>query len=226
MFSFTCSSPYINSDVATIKEKKTTDSKDTREINTIEVPSIKNQNFARSKRVFKSENLVVLGSSWSNIPTTPINQITSLSFDVLASTNLLDVDSPVLSSKNSEEGDNVDVDNENTRTKRVHSTAYITSSNSSGDLLSVRGDKAKSDDNILNYAKCISLSESSLCVASKCSSARDIFSVSHDSDSIDFLHKSRENISQSEFSSKSDSDVSDHRISLPEDELLEVRFLL
>lgn len=80
-------------------------------------------------------------------------------------------------------------------------------------------DSVKSEENILNYSKCISLSENSL-NASKCSSSKDIYS-SHDSDSTDFI-KSGENVSQFEYSSKSESDISNHRVSLPEDELLKV----
>lgn len=81
----------------------------------------------------------------------------------------------------------------------------------------------QSEENIFGVSRHYSLSENSL-NASKCSSSRDIYS-SHESDSTDFV-KLRDNVSQFECSSKSESDVSStHRVSLPEDELLKVRLL-
>lgn len=80
----------------------------------------------------------------------------------------------------------------------------------------------KSEDNILNDFKCISLSENSL-TPSKCSSIRDTYS-SHDSDSIDFFKSKENDVSQFEYSSKSESDISSHRTNnLADDQLLKVK---
>ncbi|XP_065205069.1 multiple PDZ domain protein-like isoform X4 [Planococcus citri] len=150
--------------------------------------TVANQAFYRSKKVFKSDNLV---RSATATTASSITQITSLSIDI-----------PTLSRS------------ENCVIESAKS-AFEVNLDKSG--LNYLRDSVKSEENILNYTKCISLSENSL-NASKCSSSKDIYS-SHDSDSTDFI-KSGENVSQFEYSSKSESDISNHRISLPEDELL------
>lgn len=155
--------------------------------------TVNTQAFFRSKKVFKSDNLV---RSATTTAAPPINQLSSLSIDI-----------PILS-----RSENCVIDSQ--------CAPFEVNLDKSG--FNYLRDSTKSEENILNYSKCISLSENSL-NASKCSSSKDIYS-SHDSDSTDFI-KSGENVSQFEYSSKSESDISNHRVSLPEDELLRVNFI-
>lgn len=168
--------------------------------------TVDNRAFLRSKKVFKSDNLV-RSLTTTNATTLPsaVNQ-----------TNAFSVDVPFLS-----RSENCVIDSVAAASASAAAAADVVNLDKKSFNYLRDSKVVKSEENILTFTKGISLSENSLNAASKCSSTKDIYS-SHDSDSVDFL-KSGENVSQFEYSSKSESDISNHRVSLPEDELLRVQ---